>query len=81
MTQLSTANRTANWTPMKIPGIGEFVAVDTGPSVVSRKAARVIARSSEERNALVIDVYCSNRSKARALEASAREFAAITWSL
>lgn len=64
---------------VKIPGIGEYVAVDTGPAVVARRAARLAGRTSRERNALVVDVYCSNRSKARVFEATAPEFADITW--
>ena len=63
-----------------IPGVGEFVAVDTGPAVVSRRAARQFGRNPDERGALVVDVYCSSRLKANAFEASAPEFAVITWS-
>jgi 3D (Asp-Asp-Asp) domain-containing protein len=63
-----------------IPGVGEFVAVDTGPAVVSRRAARQFGRNADERRALVVDIYCSSRSKANAFEASAPEFAVITWS-
>ena len=63
---------------VKIPGMGEYVAVDTGPAVVSRRAARQAGRTSQERNALVVDVYCSSRSKARVFEANAPEFAVIT---
>jgi len=64
---------------VKIPGIGEYVAVDTGPAVVSRRAARLAGRTSREQNALVVDVYCSNRTKARVFEATAPEFTDITW--
>jgi 3D (Asp-Asp-Asp) domain-containing protein len=63
-----------------IPGVGKFVAVDTGPAVVSRRAARESGRNSKERVALVVDIYCSSRSKAHAVEASSAEFAVITWS-
>ena len=35
----------------------ECVAVDTGPDVVNRKAARICARSAAQRNALVIDRF------------------------
>ena len=64
---------------VKVPGMGEFVAVDTGSAVVSRRAARAAGRTSHERNALVVDVYCSTRSKARAFEASAPKFAVVSW--
>jgi 3D (Asp-Asp-Asp) domain-containing protein len=62
---------------VKIAGVGEYVAVDTGPAVVSRRAARQAGRTSRERNALVVDVYCSSRSKARVFEANAPDFAVI----
>jgi 3D (Asp-Asp-Asp) domain-containing protein len=64
---------------VKIPGMGEYVAVDTGPAVVSRRAARQAGRTSRERNALVVDVYCSSRSKAQVFEANAPDFAVISW--
>ena len=64
---------------VKIPGMGEYVAVDTGPAVVSRRAARTAGRTSHERKALVVDIFCSSRSQARAFEENAPEFAVITW--
>jgi hypothetical protein len=64
---------------VKIAGIGKYVAVDTGRAVVSRRAARATGRTAAERNALVVDVYCSSRSQARALEANASKFALVTW--
>jgi 3D (Asp-Asp-Asp) domain-containing protein len=64
---------------VKIPGMGEYVAVDTGPAVVSRRAARQAGRTSQERNALVVDVYCSSPSKAQVFEANAPDFAVFTW--
>lgn len=65
---------------VKIPGIGEYVAVDTGPAVVSRRAARNAGQTSHERNALVVDIFCSSRSKAQEFKENAPEFAVITWS-
>src|SRR5436853_6865734 len=35
----------------------ELLAVDTGPAVINRKAARLTGRSEAERNAVVIDRY------------------------
>jgi 3D (Asp-Asp-Asp) domain-containing protein len=64
---------------VKIPGMGEYVAVDTGPAVVSRRAAQSTGRSSHERNALVVDIFCSTRSKAQEFQENAPEFAVITW--
>jgi 3D (Asp-Asp-Asp) domain-containing protein len=41
-------------------------AVDTGPDVVSRRAARGCGRTASERNALVIDRFFQTRSEALA---------------
>jgi 3D (Asp-Asp-Asp) domain-containing protein len=40
------------------------VAVDTGPAVVSRKAARRSGRTASERNAMVIDRYFETKQQA-----------------
>jgi 3D (Asp-Asp-Asp) domain-containing protein len=42
------------------------VAVDSGPGVVNRKAARVCGRSAAERNAIVIDRFFDTKQKALA---------------
>jgi len=42
------------------------VAVDTGPAVVSRKAARASGRNAAERNAIVIDRFFDTKQKALA---------------
>jgi 3D (Asp-Asp-Asp) domain-containing protein len=42
----------------------ELVAVDTGPAVVNRKAARRSGRNTEERDAMVIDRYFETKSQA-----------------
>jgi 3D (Asp-Asp-Asp) domain-containing protein len=44
----------------------ECVAVDSGPDVVNRKAARLCGRSAAERNAIVIDRYFDTKRKALA---------------
>jgi 3D (Asp-Asp-Asp) domain-containing protein len=44
----------------------ECVAVDSGPDVVNRKAARSCARTAAERNALVIDRFFHTKEKALA---------------
>ena len=61
--------------PRKIPygskvmfGDGECTAVDTGPDVVKRKAARSLGRSTTERNAIVVDRFFDTRQKALAWE-------------
>ena len=59
--------------PKKIPygskvifGDSECVAVDTGPDVVNRKAARVCGRPAPERDAVVIDRFFYTKQKALA---------------
>jgi 3D (Asp-Asp-Asp) domain-containing protein len=44
----------------------ECVAVDSGPDVVNRKAARLCGRSAAERNAIVIDRFFYTKQKALA---------------
>jgi len=57
--------------PKKIPygskvlfGDGECVAVDTGPDVVKRKAARSLGQTSAQRNAIVVDRFFETKEKA-----------------
>ena len=44
----------------------ECLAVDTGPDVVNRKAARLCGRNQSEHNAIVIDRFFDAREKALA---------------
>ena len=44
----------------------ECSAVDTGPDVVNRKAARSLGRTTAERNALVIDRFFDSKQSALA---------------
>jgi hypothetical protein len=67
--------------PKKIPygsriqlGDEELIAVDTGPAVVSRKAARRSGRNAVERNAVVVDRYFEAKSQAVAWEKSHPHF-------
>lgn len=46
------------------------VAVDSGPAVVSRKAARACARTAAERSAVVIDRFFETRQQALSWEKS-----------
>ena len=64
---------------ISVPGVGELLAVDTGSAVVSRRAARAAGRTTAQRNAIVIDVFCSSRSKARALIKRVSRFAVVSW--
>jgi len=67
--------------PHKIPygsrirlGNEELVAVDTGPAVVSRKAARLSGHNPVERNAVVVDRFFESRAQAKAWEKSHPHF-------
>ena len=55
-------------------GDEELTAVDTGPAVVSRKAARLLGRNAAERNAVVIDRYFETKSQAEVWEKSHPHF-------
>jgi hypothetical protein len=55
-------------------GDEELIAVDTGPAVVSRKAARLSGRNKAERNAAVIDRYFETKLQAAAWEKSHPHF-------
>jgi 3D (Asp-Asp-Asp) domain-containing protein len=57
--------------PKKVPygskvifGDAAYVAVDTGPAVISRKAARSFGRTTPERNAIVIDLFFESKEQA-----------------
>jgi 3D (Asp-Asp-Asp) domain-containing protein len=59
--------------PNKIPygskvifGDAECMAVDTGPDIVERKAARSVGRTSAERNAIVVDRFFETKQNALA---------------
>lgn len=52
-------------------------AVDSGPAVVSRKAARVMGRTASQRNALVIDRFFESREAALAWERSHPHFMTV----
>jgi hypothetical protein len=67
--------------PKKIPygskisfGDAECMAVDTGPGVVKRKAARSCGRTAAERNAIVIDRFFDTRQRALAWESAHPHF-------
>ena len=67
--------------PKKIPygskisfGDAECMAVDTGPGVVKRKAARSCGRTAAERNAIVIDRFLDTRQRALAWESAHPHF-------
>src|SRR5213596_3860650 len=55
-------------------GDEELIAVDTGPAVVNRKAARLSGCKEAERNAVVIDRYFEKKSQALTWEKSHPHF-------
>ena len=65
---------------VEIAGLGKYLAVDTGSAVISREAAKETGHNSEERNALVIDLYFESRRDGERFAASGPKYAPITWS-
>ena len=55
----------------------ECMAVDTGPDVVNRRAARSCGRSAAERNAIVIDRYFDTKEKALGWAKANRHFMVV----
>ena len=55
----------------------ECVAVDTGPDVVNRKAARSCGRSSAQRDAIVIDRFFQTKQKALAWADANQDFMTV----
>jgi 3D (Asp-Asp-Asp) domain-containing protein len=53
------------------------IAVDSGPAVISRKAARVTGRTAAQRNAVVIDRFFESRAAALAWERSNPHFMTV----
>lgn len=62
-----------------IPGVGQFLAADTGSAVVSREAAREAGRTLAERSALVIDIFFDHRSDGEAFAAEKPKYVPISW--
>ena len=54
-----------------------LTAVDTGPAVISRKAARSEGHTAEERKAVVIDRYFDSRKQATAWAKSHPKFMVV----
>jgi len=64
-----------------IPGVGQYVAVDTGTAVISRKAAKESGHNREERSALVIDLYFASRKAGELFSREGPKFAMIAWQM
>ncbi len=64
---------------VKIPGVGDYVAVDTGTAVISRKAAKESGHNRAERSALVIDLYFASRRAGELFSRMGPKFAMVAW--
>jgi 3D (Asp-Asp-Asp) domain-containing protein len=64
---------------VKIPGLGNYVAMDTGTAVISRKAAKESGHNPEERSALVIDLYFASRRAGELFSREGPKFALVAW--
>jgi 3D (Asp-Asp-Asp) domain-containing protein len=64
---------------VKIPGLGSYVAMDTGTAVISRKAAKESGQNWKERCALVIDLYFPTRRAGELFSREGPKFAMVAW--
>jgi 3D (Asp-Asp-Asp) domain-containing protein len=64
---------------VEIPGVGEFLAVDTGSAVVSRTAALRAGSNTAERDALVIDLFFEHACDGEKFAAESPKFVDIKW--
>ncbi len=64
---------------VKIPGLGSYVAMDTGTAVISRKAAKESGQNWKERGALVIDLYFPSRRSGERFSREGPKFAMVAW--
>ena len=62
-----------------IPGVGNFLAMDTGTAVISRKAAKESGHNRAERSALVIDLYFASRKAGELFSREGPKFAMVAW--
>jgi len=62
-----------------IPGIGNYLAMDTGTAVINRKAARESGHNRAERSALVIDLYFPSRKAGELFSREGPKFAMVAW--
>lgn len=64
---------------VQIPGMGNYVAVDTGSAVISRQAALGSGQTKAERDALVVDLFFENRKEAEEFAAHGPAYVAVNW--
>jgi len=62
-----------------IPGVGNYLAMDTGTAVINRKAARESGHNRAERSALVIDLYFPSRKAGELFSREGPKFAMVAW--
>jgi 3D (Asp-Asp-Asp) domain-containing protein len=62
-----------------IAGLGKYVAVDTGSAVVARLAARESGHNSEEKGAIVVDIFFESQHEGEEFAAAAAKYTPITW--
>jgi hypothetical protein len=65
---------------VQIPGMGSYVAVDTGSAVISRQAALGSGQNAAQRNALVVDLFFEKRSEAEQFAAHGPSYVSVNWS-
>jgi 3D (Asp-Asp-Asp) domain-containing protein len=63
---------------IEIKGIGKFKSLDTGTNVKNRKAAILSGKTKQEKDAIVIDIYCETQEKALQLSKKMPEYIMIT---
>jgi len=64
---------------VQIPGMGSYVAVDTGSAVISRQAALGSGQNAAQRNALVVDLFFETRKEAEDFAAHGPAYVAVSW--
>jgi len=64
---------------VEIAGVGKFLAVDTGSAVISRTAAREGGHTSQERNAIVVDLFFEDRSEGERFASANAKYTSISW--
>jgi 3D (Asp-Asp-Asp) domain-containing protein len=64
---------------VQIPGMGTYVAVDTGSAVISRQAALGSGQTEAQRNALVVDLFFESRQEAEDFAAHGPAYVSVSW--
>jgi 3D (Asp-Asp-Asp) domain-containing protein len=60
-------------------GVGNYLAMDTGTAVISRKAAKESGHNRAERNALVVDLYFPDRKAGELFSREGPKYAMVAW--